>query len=491
MALYADRVKDSTSLTGTGAVTLSGTASTGFQSFATAFGASPVTVAYCIADQTGNNWEVGTGVFNGTTGLTRVTVLGSSNGGSLVNFTGGTQDVFCTIPAKFVDLFTSTNQGTVAASGGGTSNFLRADGSWAIPSNQLAVQGMMGDDGLDGDVGPPGLRGATGATGATGAIGAAGDDGLDGDSFLLGIPTVGTPLSIAGGGTSETTSNGAFNRLSGYTVNNGINISLNTTSTYNQFCIGIGGDVTLPDVTTIPLGYTYHVVNQSSVSINVFETSNTTVIAAIPINTGLLFTCIRTTAPQETAWIYATSDLWSTSDGVSSGNTGITGTGSLVLKTSASLTSPTITTAPSIGIQNAGASGGLQMIRNSDASTASTRTYYDSSTSVACIYNSSGNLFFNTNATLGGSAGSNQMRVSPTASAANYVNITGAAATGSATPANVTITGTGTDTNVNLVLATKGTGTVKFGTHSTGTVTQTGYITITDSGGTTRRLLVG
>jgi hypothetical protein len=59
-------------------------------------------VAYCIADQTGNNWEVGTGVFNGTTGLTRVTVLGSSNGGSLTNFSGGTQDVFCTAPAAYL-----------------------------------------------------------------------------------------------------------------------------------------------------------------------------------------------------------------------------------------------------------------------------------------------------------------------------------------------------------------------------------------------------
>jgi len=102
MALYADRVKDSTSLTGTGAVTLSGTASAGYQTFATAFGATPQTVAYCIADQTGSNWEVGTGVFNGTTGLTRVTVLASSSGGSLVNFTGGTQDVFCTAPAAYL-----------------------------------------------------------------------------------------------------------------------------------------------------------------------------------------------------------------------------------------------------------------------------------------------------------------------------------------------------------------------------------------------------
>jgi hypothetical protein len=133
MALYADRVKDSTSITGTGAITLSGTASAGYQTFATAFGASPQTVAYCIADQSGSKWEVGTGVFNGTTGLTRVTVLASSSGGSLVAFTGGTQDVFCTAPAKYLDTFTSTNQGVVPASGGGTTTFLRADGSFAAP----------------------------------------------------------------------------------------------------------------------------------------------------------------------------------------------------------------------------------------------------------------------------------------------------------------------------------------------------------------------
>jgi hypothetical protein len=60
-------------------------------------------------------------------------VLASSNGGSLTNFSGGTQDVFCTAPAKYLDTFTSTNQGVVPASGGGTANFLRADGTFAAP----------------------------------------------------------------------------------------------------------------------------------------------------------------------------------------------------------------------------------------------------------------------------------------------------------------------------------------------------------------------
>jgi hypothetical protein len=134
VALYADRVKESTTATGTGAITLSGSAPTGYQTFAAAFGTGTQTVAYCIADQTGPNWEVGTGTYNGSANtLARTTVLASSNGGSLTNFSGGTQDVFCTAPAKYLDTFTSTNQGVVPASGGGTANFLRADGSFAAP----------------------------------------------------------------------------------------------------------------------------------------------------------------------------------------------------------------------------------------------------------------------------------------------------------------------------------------------------------------------
>jgi hypothetical protein len=456
----------------------------------------------------------------------------------LVNFTGGTQDVFCTIPAKFVDLFTSTNQGTVAASGGGTSNFLRADGSWAIPSNQLAVQGMMGDDGLDGDVGPPGLRGATGATGATGAIGAAGDDGLDGDSFLMGIPTVGTPLSIAGGGTSATSANAAFNKLSSYqTYVNSASPNLDSTTAQNVFFTGTGSGCYLPDITTLPIGYSLHIVNQTNAAFLVSD-FNSASLYQMPINTGAVFVYVG--LGSGTQWTYSISDLWSGDDGVASGNTGITGTGKVVLQSA-----PAISNATSITIQNAGASGGLQMIRNSDASTASTRTYYDSSTSVACIYNSSGNLFFNTNATLGSSAGSNQMRVSATASAVNYVQVTGAATTAYAqisaqgsdtnpgllyttkgngehrfstaasitaiqfrvrhlnTPANYcavigSISGSppefqtlGTDTNIDLALTPKGTGNVRFGTYTGTILTPTGYVEIKDSGGTVRRLLVG
>jgi hypothetical protein len=96
--VLADRVKETTTTTGTGTVTLLG-AVTAYQSFAAIGNAN--TTYYTIAGQTGSEWEVGIGTYtsSGTT-LSRDTVLASSNSGSLVNFSAGTKDVWCDYPAK-------------------------------------------------------------------------------------------------------------------------------------------------------------------------------------------------------------------------------------------------------------------------------------------------------------------------------------------------------------------------------------------------------
>jgi hypothetical protein len=95
--VLADRVRETTTTTGTGTVTLAG-AVTGFQTFA-AIGNGNTTY-YTIAGQGTAEWEVGIGTYtaSGTT-LARNTVLASSNSGSLVNFSAGTKDVFCDYPA--------------------------------------------------------------------------------------------------------------------------------------------------------------------------------------------------------------------------------------------------------------------------------------------------------------------------------------------------------------------------------------------------------
>jgi len=94
-----DRVKETTTTTGTGAVSLGG-ATTGFEAFSAGVGNSNTTY-YVIAHQTANEWEVGLGTLDGdSSDLTRTTVISSSNSDSAVDFAAGTKDVFCTVPAS-------------------------------------------------------------------------------------------------------------------------------------------------------------------------------------------------------------------------------------------------------------------------------------------------------------------------------------------------------------------------------------------------------
>ena len=99
MALVVkDRVRETTTTTGTGTITLGG-AATGFQSFSVIGNAN--TTFYTIQLANTNEWEVGIGTYtsSGTT-LSRDTILESSNSGSAVNFSAGTKDVFVTYPAE-------------------------------------------------------------------------------------------------------------------------------------------------------------------------------------------------------------------------------------------------------------------------------------------------------------------------------------------------------------------------------------------------------
>jgi len=92
-----DRIKETSTTTGTGTITLAGAVS-GFLPFSTIGDGS--SCDYVIDDGAGN-WEVGNGVYtlSGTT-LSRVTVFASSNAGSLVTFAAGTKTVFLDVPAK-------------------------------------------------------------------------------------------------------------------------------------------------------------------------------------------------------------------------------------------------------------------------------------------------------------------------------------------------------------------------------------------------------
>jgi hypothetical protein len=167
-------------------------------------------------------------------------------------------------------------------------------------------------------------------------------------------------------------------------------------------------------------------------------------------------------------------------------------------------------------------SGGGSNFRNAGAGT-NLSTYF--------ISKGTGTISFATNA----STSTEQLRVAHTASAVNYVQVTGGATTvspvisaqgsdtnislnlsskgtgvvnsnpamnigrgstnwvqgtGSSTGVAVGFSALGGDTNIDLALTPKGTGLVRFGTYVAGALTATGYINIKAADGTTYKVLV-
>ena len=94
-----DRVRETSTTTGTGAMALGG-AVVGFQTFAAGIGNSN-TCYYAISLRGGAEFETGLGTLDGdSSDLTRTTVFQSSNSDSAVDFSAGTKDVFVTLPAS-------------------------------------------------------------------------------------------------------------------------------------------------------------------------------------------------------------------------------------------------------------------------------------------------------------------------------------------------------------------------------------------------------
>jgi hypothetical protein len=95
-----DRVKETSTTTGTGTFNLAG-AETGYESFVSGVGTGNTTY-YAIELNAAGEWEVGIGtVTSGSPDtLSRDTIISSSNSDAAVTFSSGTKNVFCTLPAK-------------------------------------------------------------------------------------------------------------------------------------------------------------------------------------------------------------------------------------------------------------------------------------------------------------------------------------------------------------------------------------------------------
>lgn len=107
--VVADRVRETSSSTGTGSLTLSG-AVVGFRTFASAPMVVGDTCHY--AATMGTSWEIGIGTLTGGSTLARTAVLSSSNGGSPINFATGVKDIALVIPALLGSLLAGLADGS-------------------------------------------------------------------------------------------------------------------------------------------------------------------------------------------------------------------------------------------------------------------------------------------------------------------------------------------------------------------------------------------
>jgi hypothetical protein len=157
MALVVkDRVRETSTTSGTGTITLAGAVS-GFQSFSVIGDGN--TTYYAIVDPQTGDWEVGIGIYtaSGTT-LSRDTVLESSNSGNLVNFTVNPKDVFVTYPAEraiYTDAagtaITPATASVLGVASGGTGQSSYTDGQLLIGNstgNTLAKATLTAGTGI-------------------------------------------------------------------------------------------------------------------------------------------------------------------------------------------------------------------------------------------------------------------------------------------------------------------------------------------------------
>ena len=116
-----NRIKQTSTTNGTTNVVMTGSVS-GFQTFGNALSDGDTTY-YAIVDPANGTWEVGLGTWaNGSSTLTRTTILESSSGSSAIDFSGSvSKDVFVTEPAS-----KSLIEGSSAIS---NAEFLKKNGS--------------------------------------------------------------------------------------------------------------------------------------------------------------------------------------------------------------------------------------------------------------------------------------------------------------------------------------------------------------------------
>jgi len=302
--ITADRVKDTSTTTGTGNITVSGSAPFGYRTFSTVLSVAD-TFYYAIQGQSTAEWEIGVGTYASTNQFARTTVLASSASGSAVSFSSGTKNVFITLAATRTLQLKSSDTPTAGSIPYG-------DGSTLSYSSV----GTAGQVLISGGSGSP-----TWSSAGTGSV---------------------TSVAVSGGTTGLTTSGGPVTTSGTITI-------AGTLATANG---GTGGTAT-PTAGTIPygtgtaLGYSAagtsgQVLTSGGAGAPTWTTvTGTGTVTSVDVSggtTGLTYSGGPITG---SGTITMAGTL-----AVANGGTGVTsstGTGSVVLGTSPTVNNPTVT----------------------------------------------------------------------------------------------------------------------------------------------------
>ena len=285
--ITADRVKDTSTTTGTGNITVSGSAPFGYRTFSTVLSVSD-TFYYCIQGQSTSEWEVGLGTYVSTNQFARTTILSSSASGSAVSFSSGTKNVFITLPANKTLQFDASGSPTAGGILYGTGSMLSYSAvgtagqalvsggtgapTWATVTGLGTVTSVNvsgGTTGLTTSGGPVTTSGtitlagtlaaANGGTGLT-SPGTSGNVlTSNGSAWVSQAPSGGSGTSISNGTSNVTiaSSNGAIttstNGTTAMTVDTSQNVLVGTTVAYSPLTVNGSNrfdTVTFGDITT-------------------------------------------------------------------------------------------------------------------------------------------------------------------------------------------------------------------------------------------------
>jgi hypothetical protein len=457
-----DRVKQFTVTNGTGTLTLGATV-TGFDTFSSSIGNGNTTY-YAIYHENTTEWEVGVGTVGANT-ISRDTVLSSSNNNLLVNFTDGSKVVWCDYPAS-KSVYLDQNNNAVINNGIVSPNYVEFDTSYATPltagqlgwnGNNTLGLGMIGGNVVQ-HIGEDTffyVKASSAITKGqlcmfTGAVGSSG--------VLTAAPATAIPYAEAIiGVAAENIAKNGFGLIQNTGTLKGVN-----TSAFSD------GDILYYN-SAVTGGFT-----------NVFPASGPIVVAAAVAKSGSGGSGILTVRISFQTRVTAGTGISVTqgNDSVTVTNTSpntydpsnVAITGGTINGTSIGATTPStgvFTTLTATGQTSLGGVAGSESFRAVPvaSSVSWVEVQGNAGTQPRLSVNSAGadlNFAISSKGTgalrlYTATFAQEQMRVSHTASAVNYVQVTGAA-----TGAAPTITPQGSDTNIAITVAPKGGGSINL-----------------------------